>query len=235
MEIFRNTKSRDLWLAAGNLLAAHPPPGFVRALLGGAFTTFSFRIVWTAPEEDGGGREGCSGDSMMIPDENFKDWPRARMYRIIHGEFAQNVFAPGIHPVGFNWWETTDYRDTWEDGDCSKWPSRYWRTGLLAQLLRKNMSDLPLQPEVREVVLFTSPAAFEDRVRSAIEQKSQAFRDVAGAFVQNGELTVEDSAALHLRCKVEVVDDRPLPRTDLPEVTGRWCAAPPSGADSRLP
>ncbi len=110
MEIFQKTKSRDLWLAAGNLLAAHPPPGFVRTLLGRAVTTLSFRVVWTEPEQGGGVGGGCAGDSVMIPDENFRDWPKARMYRIIHGEYARNVFAPGIHPIGFNWWDTTDTR-----------------------------------------------------------------------------------------------------------------------------
>jgi hypothetical protein len=147
----------------------------------------------------------------------------------------QNVFAPGIHPVSFSSWETTHYRDAWEDGDCSEGTSRYWRTGLLAQLLGKKMSDLPLQPEVGETVVFTSPAAFEDRVRSAIEQRSRGFEEVAAAFVRNGELTAEESTALRLRCRIQVVDERPLPRADLPGVIGRWCAAPPSSADFRLP
>lgn len=235
MEIFQKTKSRDLWLAAGNLLAVHPPPVFVRTLLGRAITTLSFRVVWTEPEEGGGVGVGCAGDSVMMPDENFRDWPKARMYRIIHGEDTRNVFAPGIHPIGFSWWETTDYRDAWDDGDCSGQTSKYWRTGLIAQLLGEKMSDLPLQPEVDEVVLFTSAAAFEERVRNTIEQKSRAFREVVGAFVQSGDLTLEDSAVLHLQCRIEVVDDRPLPRADLPEVAGKWCAAPPADADPRLP
>jgi hypothetical protein len=171
----------------------------------------------------------------MMPDENFRDWPKARMYRIIHSENARNVFAPGIHPVGFNWWETTDYQDAWDDGDCSESTSRYWRSGLIAQLLGKKTRDLPLQPEVYEVVLFTSAGAFEERVRSAIEQKSRAFGGVVDAFVQGGDLRVEDSAGLHFQCRVEVVDERPLPRVDLPKVAGRWCAVPPADADSRLP
>jgi hypothetical protein len=235
MEIFRKTKSRDLWLAAGNLLAVHPPPGFARALLEGAVTTFSFRVVWTEPEGGVAAGGGCASDSVMMPDENFREWPKARMYRIIHGEDARNVFAPGIHPIGFSWWETTDYQDAWDDGDCSEWTSGYWRIGLIAQLLGETMSDLPLQPAVGELVVFTSAAALEERVRSAIEQKSRAFGEVAGAFVQSGYLTLEDSAALHLQCRIGVVDDRPLPRADLPDVAGRWCAAPPADADSRLP
>ncbi len=234
MEIFEKTKSRDLWLAAGNLLTVHPPPGFVKTLLGGAVTTFSFRVVW-AESEDGGVGSGCAGDSVMMPDENFRDWPKARMYQIIHSEHARNVFAPGIHAVGFSWWETTDYRDSWEDGDCSESTSGYWRTGLIAQLLGEKISDLPLQPEVHEVVLFTSAGAFEERVRSAIEARSRAFGGVVDAFVQRGDFTVEDSAGLQLHCRVEVEDERPLPRVDLPKVAGRWCAAPGVGADLRLP
>ena len=86
MQIFRETKSRDLWLAAGNLLAVHPPPGFVRTLLGGAVTNFSFRVVWTRPEDEAAEGGGCAGDYMMTHDEHFRDWPKARMYRINHGE-----------------------------------------------------------------------------------------------------------------------------------------------------
>lgn len=134
LEIFRTTKSRDLWLAAGNLLAVHPIPGFVRALLGGTVTTFSFRVVWTGSEKESVGG-GCAADFFMAPDREFAGWPKARMYKIIHGKNAPNVLAPGIHPIGFSWWETTDYRDAWEDGDCSAQASRYWRTGLIAQLL----------------------------------------------------------------------------------------------------
>jgi flavin-binding protein dodecin len=234
MEIFRQTKSRDLWLAAGNLLAVHPPPGFVRALLGGAVTTFSFRVVWTGTEA-GFGCGGCASDYFMRPDENFRDWPKVRMYRIIHGENAPNAFAPGIHPVGFSWRETTNYQDAWEDGDCSEGARKYWRIGLIAQLLGKKMSDLALQPAVAETVLFTSPTAFEERVRSAIDRQQRAFGEVAGAFVQSGELTVEDAAALHLQCRIKVEDNRPLPYAVLPEVTGRWCTAPSADADSRLP
>ncbi len=106
---------------------------------------------------------------------------------------------------------------------------------MIAQLVGEKISDLPLQPEVREIVLFTSAAIFEERVRSAIEEKSRAFGEVVAAFVQSGDLTLEDSAALHLQCRIEVVDERPQPRVDLPEVAGRWCAAPPADADPRLP
>lgn len=97
------------------------------------------------------------------------------------------------------------------------------------------MSDLAVQPEVDEMVMFTSDAAFEESVRSAIGQKVSAFAEVAEAFVQRGELTPEDAAALHLQCRIEVVDERPLPRAGLPWVAGRWCAAPSADADLRLP
>ena len=235
LETFRKTKPRDLWLAAGNLLSAHPPSGFVQTLLGGAVTTFSFRVVQTNPAQAPQTGEGCTADFVMLQDENFRGWPKARMYQLIHGNDAQNVFAPGVHAVGYFWWETTDYRGHGEDSNCSKSASKYWRVGMIAQMLGEKLVDFPLQPAVSELVLFTSDAAFEERVRSVIEQRSRALAEVAGAFVQRGELTPQDAAALQLRCRIEVRDDRPLPRAPLPKVAGRWCAAPPADADSRLP
>jgi len=227
MEIFEKTKSRVLWLAAGNLLAAHPPPGFVRALLGGLVTSFSFRVVWTDPEAGFGFGGGCGCGGGLGPNDDFRDWPKARMYRIVQDKNVPGIFAPGIHPVGFSWSETTDYRDLWDSGNCWDSTNVYWGTGLIAQLLGKKMSELPLQPEFHEVVVFTSAWAFEERVRSAIEEKSRALREVAGAFVESGELTAEDAAALHLQCTVNIVDERPLPRADLQASAGRWCATVP--------
>ena len=54
-----------------------------------------------------------------------------------------------------------------------------WRTGLIAQLLGVTMSDLQVEPTVADVILFTSPAAFEERVRRTTELKSRAFGDAA--------------------------------------------------------
>jgi hypothetical protein len=95
----------------------------------------------------------------------------------------------------------------------------------VARLLEKGVNPASLF-----VVTFTRVAA-----ASLVKGKSRAFGEVVATFVQSGDLTLEDSAALHLQCRIEVVDDRPLPHADLPEVAGRWCVAPPSDADSRLP
>ena len=120
LQIFQTTTSRDLWLAAGNLLALHPTPEFVRSLLGGFVENFTFYVVPPSPmgwaDADGGG--GCAVDFAITRETAFEGWPKVRMYRLITGR-SQSIFAPGIHPVGFSYWETTDYRDPWTDGDCS--------------------------------------------------------------------------------------------------------------------
>jgi len=237
MDIFQRTRSRDLWLAAGNLLAVDPPPGFVRSLLSGVVASFVFRVVppqgdTEMPESEG----GCASDFFMVPDEAFRDWPKARMYRLGTGEHPANIFAPGIHPVGFSYWETTDYRDPWTDSDCSRGKSKYWRAGLLAGLQRKNPDDFPLEPETEETVPYSSPSSFEDSVRAAIQKQSWAFGDIVQTFLQSGALSIEDSLGLNLRCRIEVQDVRSEPREELPKVEGKWCAAaPPKPADLEPP
>jgi hypothetical protein len=238
LHIFETTRWRDLWLAAGNLLALHPPPEFVRSLLDGVVATFTFRVVapsdQTEPSRMG---SGCAGDFMMSHDPAFADWPKARMYRLITNEREsrliasgrpQNSFAPGIHPVVYSTWETTDYRDAWTDGDCSPGKSKYWRTGLLAQLEGKNLNDFPLKPETEETIRYSSAALFENSVQATIEKQSSAFRDIVASFVQSGLLTVGDEFALRLNCRIQVQDTRPGPREALPLVEGKWCTpAPP--------
>jgi hypothetical protein len=237
LEIFRSTRSRDLWLAAGNLLAIHPPPGFARSLLDGVVVSFVFRVVpqsdHTETPEVG---SGCAGDFLMAPDEAFRDWPKARMYRLDTGEHSGNIFAPGIHSVGFGYWETTDYRDPWGDGDCSRGKSKYWRTGLLAQLQGKNLYDFSLKSETEETVPFSSVLLFEDSVRTTIQKQFWAFGGVVQSFLQAGVLSTEDSLALDLKCRIEIQDARPWPRMKLPPVEGRWCTpAPPKPGNLEPP
>jgi len=232
LQIFQTTRWRDLWLAAGNLLALHPPPEFVRSLLSGVVATFSFRVV--APSDQIGyadGGSGCAGDFGMNHDPAFADWPKARMYRLDTNGRSRNIFAPGIHPVGFSTWETTDYRDSWGDGDCSPARSSDWRTGLLAQLQGKKMNEFPLKPETSETIRYSSAALFENSVQATIEKQTSAFREVVASFVQSGLLSFGDESALQLKCRVEVQDARPGPREALPPVDGKWCTPAPPKAE----
>jgi hypothetical protein len=228
-EIFQTTRSRDLWLAAGNLLALRPTPEFVHSLLGGFVASFTFHVVPLSSDASGYGASwGCAGDFMMRHDEAFADWPRARLYRLITGGKPQNVFAPGIHPVGFTYWETTDYRDPWNDSDCSPGKSRDWRAGLLAELQGKNLGDFPLKPETEKTVRYSSAESFEDSVKATIEEQSKAFDDVVESFAQSLALSSGDASALHLKCRIQLQDSRPGPRSELPQVEGKWCTpAPP--------
>jgi hypothetical protein len=208
------------------LLALHPTSQFVRSLLNGVVVSFSFRVV---PQD--GVREsvvsgGCSGDFIMDPDKAFADWPKALMYRLITSGHASNMFAPGIHPVGFGTWATTDYRDPWNDSDCSGEKGKYWRTGLIAQLPGKKVDEFHLEPSVELTMTYWSAAAFEDRVKGTIEYQSSAFQSAIDYFVGSGVLSIQDASALHLKCRIAVNDERPSPRLELPSVEGRWCATP---------
>jgi hypothetical protein len=156
--IYKSTPWGDLWLAAGNLLALHPTSEFVRSLLNGVVVSFSFRVVPQDEAERPVVGDGCAADFMMDPDKAFADWPKARMYRLNTSEHGSIIFAPGVHPVGFSTWETTDYRDPWTHGDCSREKSKYWRTGLIAQLQGRTLDEFHLEPDV-EMTLTYWPAA----------------------------------------------------------------------------
>jgi hypothetical protein len=224
--IYKSTPWRDLWLAAGNLLALHPTSEFVRSLLNGVVVSFSFRVVPQDAAEGPRFGSGCAGDSVMNRDKAFADWPKARMYRLDTGGHPRNIFAPGIHPVGFSAWETTDYRDPWTDGDCSREKSKYWRKGLIAQLQGKTPDEFHLEPSVEMTMTYWSAAAFEERVKGAIETQSSTFQSAIDAFVGSGILSAQDVLKLHLKCRIAVTDERPSPRIELPSVEGRWCATP---------
>jgi hypothetical protein len=237
LEIFRTTPYRDLWLAAGDLLAVHPPPGFARSLIEGFTVSFVFQVV-APPDQayrsEGGG--GCASDSFMTREDAFIDWPKTRMYALMTHDAPLNIFAPGIHPVGFRDWVTTDYRDAWTDGDCFPAASLDWRAGLIAQLQGQNLDDLPLKPEIKEAVPYISVELFQERVKTAIDEQSQALANVLESLVQAGFLSVQDSTELHLQCRIEIQDKRPQPGAPLPEIEGKWCkTAPPRAQDGLAP
>lgn len=198
LEIYRSTPWRDLWLAAGNLLALHSTSEFVSLLLSRMVVSFDFRVVPQDEVEPPGVGSGCSGDSVMDRDARFTDWPKARMYRLDTSGHSRNIFAPGTRPVGFGSWETTDYRDDWTDGDCSGFTSEYWRTGLIAQLLGKTLDEFHLEPNVDVTLTYRSTEAFEDRVKSTIGYQTLEFQSAVDAFVRSGILRLEDSSPLHL-------------------------------------
>lgn len=223
LDIYKDTPSRDLWLAAGNLLAHQPTTVFVRSLLSGVVENFDFRVVPQDEAEPQGVGSGCAGDSIMDRDKAFADWPKARMYRLDTSGHSPNIFAPGIHPVGFSTWETTDYRDPWTDGNCSKDKSKYWRTGLIAQMLGETLDEFHLKPDVRVTLTYWSDASFEDRVKATIADQSGEFRKAVDWFAGSGVLSIAEASAMHLKCRINVNDQRPSPHAELPSVEGRWC------------
>jgi hypothetical protein len=228
LQMFQVTQERDLWLAAANLLALHPTPEFVRSLLDDVIGRLDFHVVLPASLAVGEGGGGCAGDYFMVADGSFSDWPKARMYRLNTSHPSNNIFAPGIHPVGFSYWETTDYRNgAWTDGDCTPETSFAWRIGVLAQLQRKTLTEFALKAEVFETIAYTSDQQFLASVKAAVDNQSRNFAEVTESFVESGELTVQDSTELHLHCRIQIHDDRPAPHSALPEVEGRWCVSAP--------
>lgn len=198
------------------------------SLLDGFVVTFVFRVVPQSDEtelpENGG---GCADDFIMTHDKQFRYWPKSRMYRLVISDDPENTFAPGIYPVGFAFWETTDYRDTWTASDCSPNKSKFWRTGLLAEVQGKNIDDFPLEPETKEIVRYTTAASFENRVRATIEEQSKVFENVLQSFARTGALSIQDTSALHLKCRIQIQDERPWPRSRLPVIEGKWCTPAP--------
>jgi hypothetical protein len=171
----------------------------------------------------------------MTREDAFIDWPKTRMYALMTHGSPLNVFAPGIYPLGFRDWAATDYRDAWTNGDCFPATSLDWRASLIAQLQGQNLDGLPLKPEIKKAVPYISAELFQDRVKAAIDEQSQALANVLESLVQAGSLSVQDSTELHLQCRIEIQDKRPQPGAPLPEIEGKWCKIAPPRAQDGLP
>jgi hypothetical protein len=224
LQIFHKTPNRDVWLAASNLLAQHPTSDFVRLLLSGVVSTFVVRVVpesYMSGDEYG---EGCASDYGSTHNDSFLDWPKIRLYAFVTDHPTADVFAPGIHPVAPRYWETADYENYWLDGNCSRYVSLFWRTGLIAQLEGQSLEDFALKPQVKETVRFHSAEMYEAQLKAAVDSQTQAYNNAVEWFVQAGLLPVPDAADLKLKCRFEVQDERPSP-TPLPLLDGKWCVA----------
>lgn len=199
------------------------------SLLDDFVVTLVFRVVASVDRaETPQLGEGCAVDFGMSQDPSFRNWPRAHLYRLDTSDRPENIFAPGIDPVGYRWWETSDYHySAWEDVDCSRLKSYLWRTGLLSRVQGRDEDDFPLEPETRETIRYTTKA-FGSRVQGEISEQSKIFAEVVRTFVAAGHLSIDDAFGLHLKCRIEVQDDRPWPHSELPGIQGESCIPAPA-------
>jgi hypothetical protein len=205
----------------------------VRLLVDTLVVTFNVRIVVDAEETGIANEQGsdCENGFVTVPTPAFRDWPRVRLYGLQTGPAGENILAPGIHPVTFFSWHSGDYIDhSGSNGSCAPDASAEWYAGFLAQVRGDGTHIGALREEINETLSYSSPASFRRHMDVLVRRQAQAFLREKKSLVRSGRLSRQDASKIRFRCRLQISDDRPEPRRELPAIKATWCQASESGS-----
>lgn len=227
LRIFDTTKAPIVLLAAGNMLARKPSARFAAHLLDGFTEELVITVVEPGgiPDRSGFGPGHC--DRIVGEPVEFRDWPRIREYGLakMPGGVLK-LLAPGLKPVGYWSWTTTDYVPACDLAPLP--PDAYpldqeYRLGLVAQLAAMDPASLPLRARTWANVEYNGDPSYLAAVSAAMAERQRAFEAVVVTYVQKGLLTPQEASGLRPHISVKIKDQRSSrEKRPLPPVSPSW-------------
>jgi len=212
------------WLAAGNLLAAAPPPGFAAAVARQTeFVLFvdvvdqgqqspDVRPAAQRAAEPQLADEGDAAAHVCTLDTTPKGFPPRTSHELTtEGTPGALLVAPGTRPV----FEQRGRAGLFE---CEATLSRQQRGVVLASWLRQLAPDVEIETARVVAVQFAAAANFSADVASAVTTYQQNLAPVVERIVAADR--AGDAARIEPAIRVVVQDLRSAPTTPLPPVAG---------------
>jgi hypothetical protein len=220
--VMDGAKQRIEWLAAADLLAANPPPGFAARLLQNISPIHATIQVLSPGEGLGGG--GLAGDCMGPGAGGPRSgWPPVRIYWLWSDKaVGSELLVGGENPVYWQRKLSQDYSQAAElKYDCGNpmnaGPADLSRD-LVGQLLGQKKTDFPLQLNPLLRVTWTSPKAYLDEAMPFVLKQEGILRSAEEGLQARGFLTDDEAASAHPALNVQIVDARDGNKTVLPEL-----------------
>jgi hypothetical protein len=220
LAVMDNAKHRIDWLAAADLLARNPPPGFAARLLQ-SISPIRATIQVLSPGEGGGG-SGFAGDCIGPGGGAPRvDWPPVRIYRLWAAEAGgSELFVDGENPVYLQKKLGRDYVTAARPADdCSRSnvrPADLSRD-LIGQLLGQKKNDFALQLTPFLSVTWNSPKAYLDEATPFVLKQEGILRSTEAGLEARGLLTDAEAVSTHPVVEVHVGDVR-TDKTPLPDL-----------------
>ncbi len=220
--VMDSAKQRMEWLAAADLLARNPPPGFAARLLKNISPIHATIQVLSPLEGVGGG--GVAGDCMG-PGGGAPgtDWPPVRIYWLWANQAAgSELLVGGENPV---YWQTKSSQDyplaatlMYDCGNPLNAGPADLSRDLIGQLLGQKKDQFALQLNPFLNITWSSPEAYVNEATSFVLKQAEILHSAENGLRARGLLTDDEAASAQPPLNVKVVDLRDADKTQLPEL-----------------
>jgi hypothetical protein len=206
--ILNQSKAGEVWLAAADLLAAHPSADFVIRQLD-QLSVF-VRILVSEP---GAGMGMSYGDcvepglsgALGQPGEN---WPPVSVYKLRTGKNGDAIIANGMNSVSFTRQVTADRRPWKGHAECGGPDIQELRRDMLVQLSGTDPSVTRLKAVVLRDITWESDGQYRRDATAILQEQTRSFAGIVSQLQSRGLITPAQAADRRLHMHVYVVRER---------------------------
>jgi hypothetical protein len=229
ISILNQAKAGEVWLAAANLLAAHPAADFIIQQLDDL--TVFVRLLVSEPGAGTGVSYGDCFDPESLGASGRRampeNWPPVAVCRLQTGENGDAVIANGTNSVSFTRQVTAGF-GPWKGPKCGGPDIQKLRRDLLVQLSGVDPSTTPLSAVVLKDISIESAGQYQRDGAAILQEQTMSFAGIVSQLQAKGLITPAQAAARRLHMRLLIVRDRsarelpPLPDLRLLGIVGEY-------------
>jgi hypothetical protein len=221
LAVMDEAKSRTEWLAAADLLAENPPPGFAARLLKNISIQMTIFVLSPGVGAGGGGSASdCAGSTLSAL---RAEWPPVMTYWLWTNQaVGSELLVGGENPV---YWQRKLNRDyafaEQPPSDCGT-PSNVspadLSRDLIGQLLGEKKDDFALQLNPVVSLTWSSPQAYLNDATSFVLKQAEILHSAEDGLQTRGLLTDDEAAFNQPPLNVRLMDERDGDKVPLPDL-----------------
>jgi hypothetical protein len=195
------------WLAVTNTLLRQRAPGIGAAIL--AETKAEHRLGVYDSEKMGSPGGGGSYFSARHPIQFAKGFPPAAYFQIVvYPKTGDTLLAPGPEDVYLRRIVVpTDGRSEW-NASSGEVNSQTEHIKYVASISGRSTAEVGKVFEAGTSIDWTTPDAFVEAARKALQVQANAIRGIAARFIENGLLTTAELAGIRIQIVPQIEDKR---------------------------
>jgi hypothetical protein len=217
LQIFRQERGPDAWLAAGNLLLDTKPAGFAAAVLGQFSVEATIRVVDPLGGIGGSRGEGSGGcgDTLSVPPR--LGWPAIAAYYFAKEAAPGRVLLSGGPDPAYYVRRSANTGQGTGFGECGSPLDRdRTRSRFLARLIGIPLDDALVRPKVSTMIEWHDEVQYLKAVHAFVNGEQTRFGTLADRLLDRGLLSTEEKG-IRPTLNLQISDNRTA-ATGLPPV-----------------
>jgi hypothetical protein len=221
-QIDSQTKNREYWLAACNLLAETEAKGFAAHLFSEMTIKLSIHVIDSSGGVMGegiGSSIGCGFGAYAVPE----DFPPIGLYDLTeYAKRGQVVVAPGVHPVYYERRivEPEKHAHIPAGRSYHGWQKNEYLLEYFAALLKTNVEGLRFTHQPSRWIEWKNSSNYKQEVSLIRSEITNSYNALKNRLIERELLSVAESESLTPKIAIRVFDSRGNKRIKLPELSG---------------